>query len=518
MKLLLADDEILTREGILESLDWAALGITEILQAKDGLHGVELALEHHPSIILSDVRMPRLGGIEMVQRLERELPDAQVVFMSGHSDKDYLKAAIKLKAVSYIEKPINRKELQDAILEAKQRHQDNASSRLSAALYAQSLRTQVASLWTRPFEESQAQLGLLCTQGGIALPGSPCFVAFVLRTQRKSLPNGLLNQCVAQLDTGNVHLFHTPHTKGLVAFFVVTKHPLRGSTQQAMAEKLYHLFAPHCQLTMGYATGEKGDQRGGYAAYSTAKTLAERGFFLPHLPILSQEVLERQEQIPDHGDISQVVPQFVALLSERKEQEAQGCLDNLRANYLGNLRQSRATAVEVYYRYILAIHEAMLRSQLDVTDLFPREDLPISEQLECELTITDVQRILTEKTQGFFQLLNQRVSQSATIFLIKDFISKHYGDENLSAKEIADFIDFSLPYLCTYFKAQTGQTPNQYLTEYRMEKAKQLLADGRNRVSEISSMVGYRDGNYFGKSFRKYTGLSPSQYREQVMV
>lgn len=118
MKLLIVDDEELTRTGLISSIDWDSLGITEILQADDGVNGLEMARLYKPEIILCDVRMPRMTGIAMLERLEKFLPDSIPIFMSGYSDKEYLKAAIKLKAVNYIEKPLHPEEVRAAVLEA----------------------------------------------------------------------------------------------------------------------------------------------------------------------------------------------------------------------------------------------------------------------------------------------------------------------------------------------------------------------------------------------------------------
>ena len=87
MKLLIVDDEELTRTGVISSVDWASIGIKEILQADDGLNGLELARKEKPEIILCDVRMPRMDGIAMLERLETILPDSVPIFMSGYSDK-----------------------------------------------------------------------------------------------------------------------------------------------------------------------------------------------------------------------------------------------------------------------------------------------------------------------------------------------------------------------------------------------------------------------------------------------
>lgn len=120
MKLLIVDDEELTRTGVITSLDWVSLGIDEVLQADDGVHGLETARLCKPEIILCDVRMPRMDGISMLERLEKILPDTVPIFMSGYSDKEYLKAAIKLKAVNYIEKPFSISEIETAIRGARE--------------------------------------------------------------------------------------------------------------------------------------------------------------------------------------------------------------------------------------------------------------------------------------------------------------------------------------------------------------------------------------------------------------
>ena len=100
--LLIAEDEPYTRDVLVHYIPWQELGITQVLEAGNGQAALELALAHRPDIVLCDVRMPRLDGIAMLEQLEEILPDIVPVFMSGYSDKEYLKAAIKLKAVNYI--------------------------------------------------------------------------------------------------------------------------------------------------------------------------------------------------------------------------------------------------------------------------------------------------------------------------------------------------------------------------------------------------------------------------------
>lgn len=103
MKVLIVDDEELTREGIRMSIPWENLGITEVYMAEDGEEGLKKALELLPDIILADVRMPRMDGITMAFEIRKSWKQCRFIFVSGYCDKEYLKSAIQLAAVNYIE-------------------------------------------------------------------------------------------------------------------------------------------------------------------------------------------------------------------------------------------------------------------------------------------------------------------------------------------------------------------------------------------------------------------------------
>lgn len=118
VKLLIADDESFTRQGILETIPWKALNISEVREAYDGQNALEIIKDFEPDILLTDVRMPRLNGIELSFKVRELYPNCSIIFMSGFSDKEYLKSAIHLKAISYVEKPIDLDELEISIRNA----------------------------------------------------------------------------------------------------------------------------------------------------------------------------------------------------------------------------------------------------------------------------------------------------------------------------------------------------------------------------------------------------------------
>lgn len=115
LTVLIADDESMPRSILKEHLPWNELSVTQVVLASDGLEALEQARIQHPDIIISDMKMPHMNGLELAAAVREFLPSCQFIFLSGYSDKEYLKGAIKLKAASYVEKPINLDEITNAI-------------------------------------------------------------------------------------------------------------------------------------------------------------------------------------------------------------------------------------------------------------------------------------------------------------------------------------------------------------------------------------------------------------------
>ena len=114
---LIVDDEKMPRESLHHYIPWEEYGVRSIYEAQDGESALELASEKKPDIIISDIKMPRRNGLSLAEEVRRILPDCQFIFLSGYSDKEYLKGAIRLKAASYVEKPIDLDEIRGVLTE-----------------------------------------------------------------------------------------------------------------------------------------------------------------------------------------------------------------------------------------------------------------------------------------------------------------------------------------------------------------------------------------------------------------
>lgn len=161
---LIVDDEAMPRKVLKEHLPWEELKVTRIFQASDGAEAIEQARQCQPDIIISDIKMPRMNGIQMAAAIREFCPHCQFIFLSGYSDKEYLKGAIKLRAASYVEKPIDLDEISQALAdvtaELDKRQEENAPA-IQRALFFHGHTDSPSPLNTDVFQGGQRQLDFI---------------------------------------------------------------------------------------------------------------------------------------------------------------------------------------------------------------------------------------------------------------------------------------------------------------------------------------------------------------------
>ena len=128
-RLLIVDDEYYVRVGIKSAIDWSEISVEVVGEAADGEEALEMALSSRPDIILTDVRMPFMDGLTLMERLRSKMPECGFIVLSGHNEFEYARQAIRQGAFAYLLKPIDRQELKDTVFAAMKKMQDNRSAR-----------------------------------------------------------------------------------------------------------------------------------------------------------------------------------------------------------------------------------------------------------------------------------------------------------------------------------------------------------------------------------------------------
>ena len=218
----------------------------------------------------------------------------------------------------------------------------------------------------------------------------------------------------------------------------------------------------------------------------------QSGYFFPENSLLTSDSLENIPDVQTNVFADTPASSFADILSRQDADGAKKFLDMLHQNFfkITVFCRIRSKTCITNFFSVWKMHVISKKLQVPVMwKALPKQLTTVSPSLNC------IKHSWT-RLLSFFRKAESSSQENPTIFLIKDYISQNYMHETLSVKDINEHVFLSTSYVCTFFKSETGQTLNQYLTEYRMEKAKQLLKDARFKISDISSLVGYSDGNY----------------------
>lgn len=522
MKLLIVDDEELTRNGLLSSISWSNLGITEVFQADDGVNGLSSALKNKPEIILCDVRMPRMDGIQMVENLQGLLPDTVVIFMSGYSDKEYLKAAIKLKAINYVEKPLNLSEIREAVLEAAKNYNQKQLIHRGETWHYQETSEKLALQLTLPYEKSNSAIHELCKTLSLKDSDQYYFTSFLIKLPGDSTFEDEIHQVFSLNLNQFLDIYHASSLmakkhQNYIVFFVLNQ----TRPSDPFISELSSFFL--IQISKyGKAFICRGKTVSGinnaYQSFESAVILMQSSFFFPANTVLTPELLQTytHQENTENFFSHDYAADFADALSAKDREKCAQVLDILQNFFELNTQTFYDQVRDTYYKFFTILQNICRRMKIADSDTLSTQGETIISYLEHFDFFKDLHTALVNRTNDFFLALENRIEENPTIFLIRQYINQNYRRETLSVKDISEHVYLSASYVCTLFKTETGQTLNQYITEYRMERAKILLQDSRYKIADISAKVGYSDGNYFGKTFKKTVGLSPSEYREKM--
>ena len=245
-----------------------------------------------------------------------------------------------------------------------------------------------------------------------------------------------------------------------------------------------------------------------------------------------QELLDLQSQLDSEQaalqakaeetstDLATVNAQLEAARAAQKkqEEEALDIVRRLYESFVPNDMIGPSQVKDIYYKYFSKLDEHGLGSYISLWQKEGLESESIWEGVMNCTILRELNDLLAAKVRLFFERLRGNSVGNPVVFQIKEYIHKNYAVPSLSVPDVSEYVHLSSSYVCTIFKNETGQTLNQYLTDYRIKMSKQFLSDPRYKIADISSKVGYSDGNYYSKTFKKIVGLSPSEYREKMLA
>lgn len=518
MNLFIADDEYFTRNGVHQALPWHQFGITRIDQMEDGLQALEVAAEVQPDIVLTDVRMPRMDGIQLAKQLRSRYPDCQIIFMSGYSDKEYLKSAIHLSAITYIEKPFEMEELREAV----QRAVDNVRKLEAEKKRSLSIRkdltlvkSNLALQLIRP-NLSREAVEDLSEWSELRLLEQQPFRTFIVQffdpmDNREELyrqvestaeTNGMQVLVALKDDThlvGHVYgggdLRQADAFRSLFQFFEAI----------VSALKINHEFYVAAGKTV-YQFGRV------YDSYLSAVVGLQKAFYRGCYAIVDVD----GDSVDTHvysfpADLSE---QFRRQLAKGTPEHAHLFLSRLVDEWKDN---EQTTVIELKNRCFHLLLELLdYARECGIPLVNTGGDGVLWESIYRCHTLEDAHALMIHKVDEMFRHMREKGSNVIVSHTLH-YIYEHYVRDDLSVKEISEHLFITTTHLCVVFKEHTSKTILQYITEYRVDKAKHLLRSPQHKISDIAGLVGYKSGIYFAKIFKKSTGMTPTEYRERTL-
>lgn len=528
MKLLIVDDEKATRDGLIHFVPWGELGIETIGEAEDGVIALNLAMQIQPDIILTDVKMPRMNGIELAEQLKDQLPGCKIIFLSGYSDKEYLKSAIQLQAIDYIEKPVDIGEVKAIIRKTvaicrteqeKKRIENDLRDKASESAFLLKEKLILELLNTSelprdlPDKFMDLNLRYPLKDNMVAAVISLNFInpkthldiqirrSKILKKIEATLEENLLHCLSGFQDNNSIILFiygHAVEPSQLLTIFEKIKADIN-----QLSDESSRMFIGIGKKVTGIANIME--------SYQTALTAVQRQFFAQDCQIKFYD--PRPSRVYEFD--SMVIKKFQDFIISDKPNEAIALINQV----VDDIYQCDGTDINLIKDFFLQMIFALSKIAGERNMLIgePAEQFSWN-TISKSVTLHEIQTYLIQEVEQFFKAQADKDHQSNVVSNIMKLVHKNYQNKNLAIKDLAEQLFLTPNYLCLLFKKETGKTINQYITEIRIERAKEFLKDRRTKLYEVAELVGYNDANYFSKTFKKLTGLNPSEFREKYLL
>ncbi|AFH61603.1 response regulator [Paenibacillus caseinilyticus] len=492
LKAAVFDDEYIVLQGLRAMIDWTGLGIELVGTAGDGLSALALFREERPDLIFTDIRMPGMDGLQLIEEVMRDAPETYCIVFSGFNEFDYVKRAINLGVVDYLEKPITIESIEKAIgkvlgrvseqqeMDAMKRKVEVSSRELleKAVLELLMSGADAEGKWRESFgphaAEVEAVTVLAAASEAFAPPDHPAYRAVPVKIGQERLHV----------------LFHfLPPGQELWD-------QLLGESEQAGT-------AVGCGRTYPRPAEAAESYRQAARALQSARFLGEKSLVrfedLGERITAPEGLSEREEAV------------ILSLRSGNRE----GLMEQAE-RFIASIQSGKLGIEAAEHEMLRLIYLAAEESKKNAGDAAggPWESfMPHIEfrEMAANGEVAAWFRRQIEKIADWSSSAREDTKHAA-VTRARQYIEGH-GTRDLTLQEVAEHVGMNPTYFSVLFKEEMGESYIKYLTRYRMELAKSLLLQGL-KVQEVSEKVGYHTYRHFSEVFKKYTGVTPGQYKE----
>ena len=524
-KVFLADDEIVVREGIRSNFPWDQTDFVLAGEAPDGEMALSMLQDIKPDILITDIRMPFMDGLELCRAVSATMPWMYIVILSGYDDFAYAREAISLGVKEYLLKPVSGQELlqvlnhiAECIREDKRQQANLRTFRDQLASSGQLLKERLLSDLISGASENDIMERARALQTSLT---AGCYLTMVIDLGQETISAEefrsaeIVLRRLAESSGGTVYLCQM---QGRFVMMVM------GDDDTDIEERTYGLAQ-----AVKFEVERNTELKPLMAIGTTVKALRE----VPHsfadasalLRTLHEaEAVNQDRRIVGVLDIApmeslSLVNVKVPQIFEKLRNANRSDIDTILSVYIASIGQTAAQS-KLMINYIFV--DIVLSASRIIRECGgdPQEIIPSAFQPEGKgATAASLEEALSMARELLNRSLAYRDDQGSARYGVvirkaKAFIDEHFSNPDLTLRDVAGHVALSNNHFCTVFSQETGVTFTEYLTGVRLTKAKGLLRDKQMRTSDVSFSVGYNDPHYFSYLFKKNTGVSPRDYRK----
>ena len=499
-RVLIVDDETIVRVTLRSIIRWEQYGMQVVADCNSGFQALAYLREHPVELLITDVKMPEMSGIELLRQLRESNRLPLTLMLSGYNEFDLVREAFRLGAHDYILKADLNAELMDRVLrslnekywgfsesDCREETQENRSHGFS---FPQDGIYGTCMLEIDDFHRQTARFGE------------------DLKEMLEKPMLELVNQIPRISRRGKITALQPGH---YLFLYEVTNRELYRQDMLSVIRQMQSVWRDYMNLTVSAAIGEISGPEELTTSFSDCETLLELA------PLSGKAaVVTCWEHGVLAGKMEEAASRCEKLLSRLYEADENGFELEKQKLFDRLGRMEHKEAVNESLRVIALLARKFREYGEDFFAVFP-DEVNYYEKLARLETIRDLELWLNNYFRWELEYLGNRLDsrQNDIILRARRFIADNYANPELTLGTVADYVGLNEKYFTTRFTKATGTTFRDYVTELRLSRAKQLLDTTDLRMYEISERIGYNNTEHFNRMFRKNFQISPSDYRKQ---
>jgi len=549
VSLLIVDDETHLADSLAESLDWSALGIESVRKAYSADEAVALLEEQAVDILLTDIRMPGMSGLELIDFVNRRYSKVKSVLITGHADFSYAKQAVQAQAMDYLLKPVRQEALEQCLLRVmekiRQEWEEIGSYRRAVDTVRSHLPLIRSSLledllYGKPF--ASGSLNERFELYEMKFRPDDAFAMMLVRLEDEfayygnrelTLVEYAVTNMAEEILAESFEVWHCRDHRDYLVFLVQTQAAGKEKGEEKASREGERPEFARSYLEDAATRLQMNVNR--YLKGTISVIVSDIHRFPDDVPDLYRRMvttyLQRVGSVremfvtlsdPSKGTEGQSLrtpsesPALLHLLESGKWEAARGKIMTMIDELAERWSDSQAHLYEVYFHIAGAFIHVVHRGDLALADVMGEDSERLAAGPWCRSAKLLGQWSLRHLARIEEALTARKASsQSYAVRQIHAAIER-VPLKNLTVQAIADEVRLHPVYLSKIFKVQTGMSISDYLFQLRMDRAEYLLGKTVAKIYEITAELGFQNPNYFAKVFKRYSGMTPQEFRERA--